>query len=103
MKMQKQTKQLLVIDDVGEARHEIASAFARCDDFQFVVKEAANLQQAEHALQSGVFDVIIIDVRLGNEPEAGLELMKNQLLFASCPDAVKIVVTAYPKYELCVQ
>jgi len=35
--------------------------------------------------------------------EVGIELLSEGMLFASCPKAVKIVITAYPTYERCVR
>jgi two-component system OmpR family response regulator len=55
---------LLIVDDDGEIRTEL-SAYLSANGFQ--VKTAANGAEAERHLAEGPFDVILLDLWLGNE------------------------------------
>lgn len=100
--MNTNVKRVLIIEDNRTAREELSRAFAESQSLQFLVETARDPQQAEGILQKGEFDVITVDLMFGQDAKAGLRLMGRMVLTA-CPKAVKIVVTAFPSVENCVQ
>ena len=93
----------LIIDDDGDARQELETAFRACKEISFDIESAADMSQADGALRRTRFDVITIDLKFGSNVTAGLQWMQRKMILASCPDAIKIVVTAYPTYPRCVE
>jgi len=54
----------------------------------------ATLPEAKQALETGAFDLIVSDIRLGGKRDGGLQAMAAAGLLS--PDATVIVLTAYP-------
>jgi len=54
----------------------------------------ATLSEAKQALETGAFDLIVSDIRLGGKRDGGLQAMAAAGLLS--PDATVIVLTAYP-------
>ena len=54
----------------------------------------ATLAEAKQALETGSFDLIVSDIRLGGKRDGGLQAMAAAGLLS--PDATVIVLTAYP-------
>lgn len=94
---------VLIIDDDDDARQELETAFRNCIEMSFNIEKATDASKAEEILRKVKYDVITIDLKLGGAVTAGLQLMERQMILASCPEAVKIVVTAYPTYPRCVK
>jgi len=99
--MTKQT--VLIIEDVPAARDVLRKAFEKCADFSFEVVPAENASQADEWLKSHKPDVVTIDLNLGKSVTDGLQWMQRQMLFQTCPNAVKIVVTGFAQPENIVQ
>ena len=93
------SKTVLIIDDEPAARSVLKEAFLKCDDFKFEVVAVESAAQADMWLRSHSADVVTVDLKLGSNTEAGFQWMQRQMLFTSCPDAVKIVVTGYAQRE----
>jgi DNA-binding NtrC family response regulator len=94
---------VLLIDDDNNARKELETAFRGCNEISFAIDQAADIEDADNALKGTQFDVITIDLKFGREVTAGLQWMQKQMILASCPNAIKIIVTAYPRLDLCVK
>jgi DNA-binding NtrC family response regulator len=101
--MNDRSVKVLIIEDEDAPRESLEAAFCRSSDPKFEVRTARNSAEAEIEIQQAKFDVITIDLKLQSEQEAGLRLFEEGMILASCPDAVKIVVTGYATYERCVQ
>ncbi len=61
-------------------------------------RAAATLDEAKAALASGVYDLIVTDIRLGGKRDGGLQVMAASGLLS--PDATVIVLTAYPDEDV---
>jgi DNA-binding NtrC family response regulator len=92
-------RKVLIIEDEPIPRGVLKTAFLECEEMQFEVSLAENARQADKLIVINEFDVVTVDLRLGSNPEAGLLWMQKQMLFSSCPGAVKIVVTAFSDLE----
>lgn len=83
---------LLVIDDEGDIRHLYA---AELEDDGHTVVACANRKEALEQLYHQVFDLIILDIQLGQE--SGLELL--QKIVREREDTPVILCTAYSCYK----
>ena len=105
--MNKNTKRVLVIDDEEKDRDKLEAGFNNKKlDFEFTVDAVdpgKKPKQVERLLAQWKYDVIIIDLVFGDNDDAGLDLMARRMLFASCPEAVKIVVTGFATIDRCVR
>jgi DNA-binding NtrC family response regulator len=94
---------VLIMDDEESARQELETSFRECKEMTFEIEKAGDIAQADNALRRMKFDVITIDLKLGKTVTAGLQWMQKQMILASCPEAIKIVVTAYATVDRCVK
>ncbi len=96
-----QTKQVLILEDHDGERTHLAKAFSASADYTFVVSEAKSIEQAAEHLSSVVFDVMTIDLSLSASMESGtvqfegMSFLERMLFSGVCPDAVRLVITAY--------
>ena len=81
------TRLLLVDDD----QHLLQSMGSWLDSQGFAVQLASNIEQAKSCLQDSVFEVALIDLRLGEED--GFELLDH--CRSSVPEMVSIIITGY--------
>lgn len=84
---------VLVVEDEESIRDTLVELFA--DDADVVA--AATLVEAIHALRTGLFDLVVTDVRLGAKRDAGFQVMAVAALI--CPDTMVVALTAYPNAE----
>lgn len=96
---------VLIIDDEETPRNALKRAFEAFQGRTFDVKTAETSEEAAMEIAKCKFDVITVDIMLDkdSEEEIGIDLLKEGMILASCRDAVKIVVTAYPTFERCVK
>jgi len=81
------TRLLLVDDD----QHLLQSMGSWLDSQGFAVQLASNIEQAKSCLQDSVFEVALIDLRLGEED--GFDLLDH--CRSSVPEMVSIIITGY--------
>ena len=86
---------LLVVDDEKNTREALRRAFE--DAFEVFV--AANLESSKNLIKSEPMDVVLTDLRLGNE--SGLEVLK--LCQRQNPPPPCVVMTAYGSVESAVE
>lgn len=86
---------LLVVDDEKNTREALRRAFE--DAFEVFV--AANLESSKNLIKSEPMDVVLTDLRLGNE--SGLEVLK--LCQRQNPQPPCVVMTAYGSVESAVE
>jgi DNA-binding NtrC family response regulator len=84
-------KNILIVEDEQNIRETLADLFDMPSNSTAV---AATLDEALTALNKTAFDLIITDLRLGGKRDGGLQVMAASGLLS--PDAVIIVLTAYP-------
>jgi two-component system, NtrC family, response regulator AlgB len=87
---------ILIIDDEVNIRHTTAAVLESMDHEP---SEASDTATARKILEKQRFDVIFLDLRLGNEN--GLDLMKEILQIE--PDSTVIVSTAFASLETAVE
>ncbi|MDR2549797.1 MAG: sigma-54 dependent transcriptional regulator [Desulfobulbus sp.] len=87
---------ILVVDDAADAREVLQT---HLEDAGYAVRTCAGVEEALQALDRGVFDVIITDLRM---PKAnGLELIQH--VRANLQDVEIMMVTGYPSIEGAVE
>jgi NtrC-family two-component system response regulator AlgB len=92
----KRTMNILLIDDDPSLRKSLRLAL---ETLAHRVAEARDPGQAEEALGHGLFDVALLDLRLGRQQ--GLDLLPRLLRLA--PGLAVVVITAYATIETAVE
>src|SRR5262249_36913014 len=88
---------VLIVDDGKNIRHTLRVCLATIDATS--VGEAASTHAALDAMALSAFDMVFLDLRLGQE--SGLDLIPQ--LLAENPNIVIVIVTAYATIETAVQ
>ena len=92
---QQQTRLLIVDDD----QHLLQSMGQWLDSKSFEVQVASDITEAKSRLADSVFDVALIDLRLGNED--GFDLL--EFCKSSVPEMVAILMTGYANIDTGVE
>ena len=87
---------VLVVDDEKNIRHTLRVCLETMDT---TVVEAGSAQAALDAMGRSAFDLVFLDLRLGQD--SGLELIPR--LLAENPNVVIVVITAYATIETAVE
>jgi len=88
---------VLIVDDEKNIRHTLRVCLETIEDTAVV--EAASSQAALDAMARSAFDLVFLDLRLGQE--SGLDLIPR--LLGENPNIVVVVVTAYATIETAVE
>ena len=96
------TKKVLIVEDDAAVRDELAQAFRACEEFDFDVAEAADVDGAAELVHEHQFDVAVVEAALPTDQNEGLRLA-DQMLLISCRDAVRIVTAATEALDTCVR
>lgn len=84
-------KSVLIVEDEASIRETLTELFEVPSNATYA---AASLDEALAALRARPYDLIVSDIRLGGKRDGGLQVMATSGLLS--PDAVMIVLTAYP-------
>lgn len=84
-------KSVLIVEDEASIREALAELFEVPSNDTYA---AGSLDEALVALRARAYDLIVSDIRLGGKRDGGLQVMAASGLLS--PDAVMIVLTAYP-------
>ncbi|PJF25520.1 MAG: hypothetical protein CUN53_12375 [Phototrophicales bacterium] len=87
---------ILVVDDEAAIRYSVSKTLQRVG---YVVREAANGEEALEALKGSWFDVVLTDIRMPGID--GVELVRR--IKDTEPDTVVILMTAYPNLNTAVE
>ncbi len=88
--------ELLFVDDEPSIRLTLLPIF---EERGFQVQSAANVSEALAAIKSQRFDVLLSDINIDRESD-GFTVV--QAMREANPDAVTILLTAYPAFEIAV-
>src|SRR5437879_7829431 len=88
--------ELLLVDDEPSIRLTVLPIF---EERGFQVQSAANVSEALAAIKSQRFDVLLSDINIDRESD-GFTVV--QAMREANPDAVTILLTAYPAFETAV-
>ena len=86
---------LLIVDDEKPTREGLRQALTR----KFECYIAANTKEAKNVLKTIPIDILLTDLRIGNED--GMELLSHSL--SSHPEIINIMMTAYGSQEIAVK
>jgi two-component system alkaline phosphatase synthesis response regulator PhoP len=87
---------ILVVDDEAAIRYSVSKTLQRVG---YVVREAANGEEALEVLKGSWFDVVLTDIRMPGID--GVELVRR--IKDADPDTVVILMTAYPNLGTAVE
>lgn len=87
---------VLIVDDEASIRRTLTILLRKAD---YTVLDAANITGARQMLQKQAVDLVVVDLRLGEE--SGIDLIR--LVKQSYPDTESILLTAYGTIESSVQ
>jgi len=94
-------RRVLIIEDERRGREEIKRAFTMDEEFVFEVTELATVEEALRILEKEKrFDLVVIDWRLNDKREEGLEVLNKAKIHMP---KIKIVYTAYATLDDCVR
>ncbi len=91
-------QRILVVDD-EESMCRVLSIMLERDGY--VPVTASSLSEAKKLLKNDEFDVVVTDLRLGNERTAGLKILKQ--VNEEHPGVATILITAYGSTDLAIE
>ena len=86
-------KSILIVDDEANIRRLYSEELA---DAGYRVVCAGSWQEAQRALDAGSFDLVTLDIRMGDGPD-GIEALR--LIKDRHPGLPVVLVTAYEEYQ----
>ena len=87
--------EILVVDDNFDIRNLIANILK---DKNYIVREAANFDQASNEIDKQLPDVAVIDVKLDKGDKDGIELLKH--IKSKNKDVPVIIITGHADIKL---
>lgn len=91
-------RRVLVVDDEASMRELLEIVLAK-DDYEVVL--TGSVAEARERLSAENFDVVLTDMRMGSERDAGMELLT--WLNETCPHTPAIMMTAYGSIETAIE
>jgi two-component system response regulator PilR (NtrC family) len=91
-------RRVLVVDDEASMRELLEIVLAK-DEYEVVL--AGSVSEAQNRMGAQTFDVVLTDMRLGSERDAGLDLLT--WLNETCPHTPAIMMTAYGSIETAIE
>jgi DNA-binding NtrC family response regulator len=90
---------ILVVDD-DEKILDLIEDILLTSNFSFEIKKAKSEVEAYEAIKKSQFDIAIIDLKLGEKGDEGIDLTKK--IKSVSPKTLAIIMTAYPSLETAI-
>ncbi len=91
---------LVIVDDHAIIRHGLRTMLERGDEM-VVVAEAGTAEEARDAVRAHTPDVVLLDLKLGDDEDAGLEVCRA--LTSEYPDVRVLILTTFLNERLVVE
>ncbi len=91
---------ILAVDDEEKILDLIEDILLTSEDFSFEIKKAKSEAEAYEEIRKSQFDIAIIDLKLGEKGDEGIEIAKK--IKSISPKTLIIIATAYPSLETAI-